>query len=44
MIFSKDGYSLIAGNTDGSIKVWENENWTLTKTFKGHSGAVTSLA
>jgi len=41
--FSPDGKSLISGNTDGTITVWDAETGTEVRTLKGHEKRIRSL-
>jgi len=42
--FSPDGKSLISGNTDSTITVWDAATGTEVRTLKGHVGGISSLA
>ncbi|XP_064625471.1 p21-activated protein kinase-interacting protein 1-like isoform X2 [Lineus longissimus] len=38
------GTHMFSGSTDGTVGVWKTNRWECIKTFKGHKGAVNSVA
>jgi WD40 repeat protein len=42
--FSPDGSSLASGSADNTIKIWDLNNGTGTKTLSGHGASVWSVA
>ncbi len=43
MAFSPDGKTLVSGNSDSTIHLWDTQTHTLRKTFKGHTKPVLSV-
>ncbi len=43
MAISLDGKLLYTGSDDGTVRVWDTDSHRTLRTFKGHTGAITSL-
>jgi len=44
LTFSPDGTSLVSGSYDKTIKLWDIQTGGVVRTFKGHTGPVSSIS
>jgi WD40 repeat protein len=42
--FTRDGQSLVSCGMDNQVRLWSASDWSLRRTFAGHSHSVGSLA